>query len=257
MYDAIILAGGENKGPLRGCSDQPYEALIEIAGKPMVSFVAVALAAVPEIETIWVVGPAAQLAACPLPPKAKLLEGGASIIETIRLGLAKLEPGRKAIVATGDIPLLTPEAVQEFLRLCRQQAAEVYYPIISRELNDAHYPGSKRTYVRFTDGVYTGGNLFLVDPVVVPRCVAVAEKIIANRKNPLQLCRILGWGFVVRFILGRLSLEKVKDRVAQLLGVSGAVIYSQHPQVGIDVDKPSDLELVRDVFARTVDAARQ
>lgn len=250
MYDAVILAGGENKGFLRGCSNQPYEALIEVAGKPMVSFVAAALAAVAEIETIWVVGPAALLATCPLPANARVIEGGISIIETMQRGLAQLPEGRRAIVATGDIPLLTAAAVEDFLQLCKQQSADVYYPIVSRELNDRHYPGSKRTYVRFTDGVYTGGNLFLVDPTVVPRCVVVAEKIIANRKNPLHLCRILGWGFVVRFLLGRLSLKKVKERVAKLLGVEGAVVCSQYPQVGIDVDKPSDLALVRVVLSQ-------
>lgn len=248
MYDAIILAGGENKGALRDSSDRPYEALIEVAGKPMVSYVAEALAAVSEVKRIFVVGPAGLLAQCPLPEKAVVLEGGASMLETIQIGLAEVEGGQKALIATGDIPLLTAAAVEDFLLLCRSKDAEVYYPIVSRETNDTHYPGGKRTYVRFKDGVYTGGNLFLVDPRVVPRCVAVAEKIIANRKNPLQLCRILGWGFVVSFLLGRLSLEKVKDRVAELLRVEGAVVYSAYPQLGIDVDKPSDLELVRKVM---------
>ncbi len=248
MYDAIILAGGENRGALRDSSDQPYEALIEVAGRPMISFVAGALDATPEVERIFVVGPAELLRQCPLPAKAVVVEGGKTMLETIRLGLARTEPGHKVIVATGDIPLLSAEAVGDFLALCSRKDADIYYPIVSRETNDRYYPGSKRTYVRFKGGVYTGGNIFLVDPEVVPRCVTVAEKIIANRKNPLQLCRILGWGFVVSFLLGRLSIEKVRDRVAELLQVRGEVVYSGYPQLGIDVDKPSDLELVRDVL---------
>lgn len=250
MYDAIILAGGENSGLLRACSDQPYEALIEIAGRPMISFVADALAAVAAIDAIWVVGPADQLHDCPLPANARVVQGGATMLDTIRCGLAHVPAGRRVVVATGDIPLLTPAAVEDFLQRCAMQQAEVYYPIVSRELNDREYPGCKRTYVRFKDGVYTGGNLFLVDPAAVPRCMEVAEKIIANRKNPLQLCRILGWGFVVGFLLGRLSLDKVCSRVSELLDVRGAVIEVQHPEVGIDVDKPSDLSMARTALTR-------
>ena len=80
----------------------------------------------------------------------------------------------------------------------------------------------------------------------------VAERIIDNRKNPLKLCCILGWSFVLAFLLGSLSLVKVERRVSEILGIKGAVIQSDYPELGIDVDKPSDLELVRTVFSSRV-----
>lgn len=248
MYDAIILAGGENSKSLSKFSPQPYEAMIEIAGKPMVSFVARALSDSPHVDRIFVVGPTKELKNCELPGETVLVEGGQTIIETIKIGMKALNHQNKVLVTTADIPLLSPEAIEDFLLQCSKTKADLYYPIVDREVNEKHYPGNKRTYVRLSEGTYTGGNIFLVDPVIVPRCVTVAERIIDNRKNPVQLACILGWSFVFRFLLGCLSLKAVEKRVTGLLQISGAVIHSEYPELGIDVDKPSDLELVRSTF---------
>lgn len=249
MYDAIILAGGENSEHLSKFSSQSYEAMIEIAGKPMVTFVADALAASPQVNRIFIMGPLPQLKKCSFAPGTILLEGGRSLIETIQLGMKALGHEEKVLVVTADIPLLTPAAIADFLHQCTQAEADLYYPIVSKEINTNHYPGNKRTYVRFKDGTYTGGNIFLVNPAIVPQCLVIAEKLIVNRKNPFKLCCLLGWGFIVQFLLGTLSLTKVKERVATLLGITGAVIQSRYPELGIDVDKPSDLELVRTTFS--------
>ncbi len=248
MYDAIILAGGENSKHLSKFSPQPYEAMIEIAGRPMVNFVVEALVASSRVDQILVVGPVKELAGCQFTERILLVEGGATILDTIQIGIRALGHNRKVLVVTADIPLLTPEAVNDFLDQCAAVEADLYYPIVNQEVNNHHYPGNKRTYVRLKEGTYTGGNIFLVNPKIVPQCMTVAERIIEHRKNPLQLCCILGWSFVLRFLLGSLSLKKVEKRVTDILGINGAVIPSRYPEIGIDVDKPSDLELVRTAF---------
>lgn len=249
MHDAIILAGGENTKQLSKYSSQPYEALIEIAGKPMVTFVAEALAASSQIRRILVVGPADALLACSFPAGTEIVQGGATIMDTIRLGMAALGHKEKTLVATADIPLLTADSVRHFLDQCAVREGDLYYPIVTREVNEKAYPGTRRTYVRFKEGTFTGGNLFLVNPAIVPQCMSIAEKIIANRKNPLKLCHILGWSFVVKFVFGWLRLPDVERRVSDLLGIRGSVIQSPYPELGIDVDKPSDLELVQSTFS--------
>lgn len=249
MYDAIILAGGENSKHLSKFSPQPYEAMIEIAGKPMVSFVAQALSASQHVDKIFVVGPVKELSRCEFPENTIMVESGPTIIETIKLGMEALGHQRKVLVVTADIPLLTAEAINDFLVQCDKVEADLYYPIVKREVNNKCYPGNKRTYVRLKEGTYTGGNIFLVNPAIVPQCMVVAERIIDNRKNPFKLACILGWKFVVQFILGTLSLEGVERRVSELLGITGAVVNSQYPELGIDVDKPSDLELVKSAFS--------
>jgi hypothetical protein len=194
-------------------------------------------------------GPVEELAGCDFPPNTRILAGGRTIIDTILLGMAALDHNRNVLVATADIPLLTAEAVNDFVEQCSRLNADLYYPVVPREVNDRYYPGNKRTYVRLKEGTYTGGNLFLVNPAIVPQCTTVAGKFIAERKNPLKLCQMLGWSFVIRFLLGKLPLRDVEQRVSELLGVNGAVINSPYPELGIDVDKPSDLEMVRATFS--------
>lgn len=249
MYDAIILAGGESKKKLFGLSRQPYEALIEIAGQPMVTFVARALAASGSVNRILVIGPETALRQCAFPPQVSLLAGGRTMMETIQLGIAGLGHQEKVLIATADIPLLTAEAVNDFLAQCSRVDADFYYPVISQEKNEQRYPATRRTYVRLREGTFTGGNLFLVNPDVVSRSLPVANRIIENRKKPLTLCGILGWAFVIKFLLGTLSVAAVEARVSELLKLRGAVIHSQFPELGIDVDKPSDLALVRAAMA--------
>ncbi len=249
MFDALILAGGENSKDLRRFSSQSYEALIEIHGKPMVSFVAEALASSPWVDRIFVIGPAKELACCDFPERTVIIEGRRTIMDTIQTGMNALGHCRKVLVATSDIPLLTAAAVNDFVGQCHQTEADLYYPIIVKEVIETCYPGNKRTYVRLKEGVFTGGNLFLVNPAIVPQCMQVAGRLIDNRKNPLKLCHVLGWSFVFKFISGSLHLGEVERRVSELLGIKGAVIQSQYHELGIDVDKPSDLELVLSTFS--------
>ena len=249
MYDAIILAGGESKR-LGQYAKQRYEAMIEIAGRPMVTFVARALKDSGKVERIFIAGPSEVLASCEFPDNTLLVNGGATIMETIQNAMERLEHSRPVLVATADIPLLTPEAVRDFLAQCsRAKTADLYYPVVARQINEKRYPGNKRTYVSLRDGVFTGGNLFLVNPAIVPGCLRTAEQIIAERKNPLKLCRIIGWSFVLKFLLRLLTVDEVEAQFSRLLGIRGAVIFSGYPELGIDVDKPSDLALVQSTFA--------
>lgn len=250
MYDAIILAGGENNEPLVHYTSQPYEAMIDISGKPMVEFVARALAASSQISRIFVAGPAEELAKCSFPEQTVIVAGGRTIMDTISLGIKALGHERLTLVVTADIPLITPAAIEDFLAQCAGVKADLYYPIVNRSDHERRFPGNKRTYARLREGTFTGGNIFLVNPRIVPQCMEVAERIFANRKNPFKLCCQLGWTFVVKFVLGILKLGQVEKRAGEILGIQGAVIKSQYAELGIDVDKPSDLELVRNCFSQ-------
>jgi GTP:adenosylcobinamide-phosphate guanylyltransferase len=142
MYDAIILAGGENSKEMCQHTPQSYEALIDIAGKPMVTFVAEALATSGQVDRIFVLGPTAELASCEFPPGTTICEGGPTIIETIRIGMHHLGHNRPVLVATADIPLLTAEAVTDFLAQCGRVEADLYYPIVPKEVNERSFPAT-------------------------------------------------------------------------------------------------------------------
>ena len=58
----------------------------------------------------------------------------------------------------------------------------------------------------------------LVDTRIVERCAPLAEKMVERRKDPIALCRLLGWKFLFRFLLRQLTLEEAESKVSVLLG---------------------------------------
>lgn len=249
QVDAVVLAGAKNDGRLKAVDNTPYEAAIMIAGRPMLYYVLDALADVADIRRIVVVAPPG-LFEGDWQGKVQFVPCDATMVENIRRGLDALQTRRKVLIVTSDIPLLTPAAVKDFISRCRQRNADLYYPIISRTANDQQFPGVKRTYVRLREGVFTGGNMALLEPEIVATCHRMIGRAVAMRKKPWQLSRLLGFKFIIKFLFNRLSLAEIENRVGNILGFRGAAIICPYPEVGIDIDKPSDLQIAKEIISR-------
>lgn len=244
MIDAMVLAGGLNNGPLQACSRVPYEALIEIGPNPMVNYVIKALQNSGQIKRVIVVGPAELKSV--LPSGVVWVETGQTVMENLHRGCKLLKD--PFLLATGDIPLLTPEAVTGFLSLCEDKSADIYFPLVTKESVEERFPRARRTYVNFKEGTFTGGNLFLINPGAVERCLAIGQELVNLRKRPLLLARRVGLLLLVKLIFRQLSLREAQIRASQLLGIEGRAVICAYPEIGMDVDKPVDLQLINEVL---------
>ncbi len=240
IADAVILAGGSSKG----LSEAPAKGLIDINGKPMVEYVLDALVACPEIGRICAVVPPG--VGGPWIEKADLvIESDVSLTRNFAKGVARLQTDRKVLVLSSDIPLLTPEAIADFLKRCAEEPARLYYPIIPEEEARRLFPGMKRTYVKMKEGSFTGGNIALIDPSLVESHAWLMEEAYAMRKSPFKLAKMLGFAFVVKALFGALSISSAEKRVGEMLDSPVKAVITPFPEIGIDVDKPSDLEIIR------------
>lgn len=150
----------------------------------------------------------------------------------------------KLLGVCDDIPLLTPVAVRDFLASCAEQPQhELYYPIIPKDACLAAFPAAQRTYGKLADGVFTGGNMMLMAKRIMPQGQQVAREIFARRKSPLQLCNWLGWSFIIKLLLHRLTIADAEKRTSELLHIKCKAIITRHADVGMDIDKPADLQL--------------
>ncbi len=170
------------------------------------------------------------------PPRLTLPDRG-SLLDNLEAALAYVE-GR-VLVATADLPHLTPEAVRFMLE--RAPEAALVYPIVPKERVEARFPGNRRTYARLREGTFTGGNLLLLDKALFFQALPLARRAVALRKNPLALARMVGLDILVKLLLGRLSLLEVEARAKRILGVEARALITPYPEVGVDVDREEDL----------------
>lgn len=247
MIDALVLAGSRNDGPLKQCSSVPYEAMITIGRKTMIEYVIDALRSSRLIDRIVVVGPPDVPDFCRR-EDVMVVPAKGTLMENLARGVESLSGSHRVLLATCDIPLITAQAIEDFLYRCGERSADVYYPVVPREVVEKSIFRTRRTYVAFKEGDFTGGNLFLVDPAAVGRCMVIGQQLVDARKSPIRLSRLMGIPFLIRFLLRRVTLKEAERKASDLLGVRGAVVITTYPEVGVDVDKPSDLDLVSKVL---------
>lgn len=249
MVDAFILAGGLSPW-LKPLTGTEHRCLAKIGDKRIIDYIIDALQKSGSIRKIVV---AARKEVLPelratLPDDILLCEAEGDLPATAYAAAQALgeDSTEKLLGVCDDIPLLTPLAVREFLADCkRYPQGELYYPIIPKDACLASFPDAQRTYGKLADGVFTGGNMMLVAKKVIPPGQQKAKEIFARRKSPLKLCNWLGWSFIVKLLLHRLTVADAEKRTTQLMEMNCKAIITRHAGVGMDIDKPSDLELAK------------
>lgn len=246
MVEAFLLAGSDGPSELTEKEKVKNKALIEINGAPLITYIIDALDKCLEISRTVVVGPAAELQSICRGRDVPVLQEKGSIAQNIIAGTKALTADSYILLVTADVPLLSPEAIKDFLEKCRPFAeADFFYPIIPKTISEEKFPGMKRTYAPLKDGVFTGGNIMLFNAAKVEECMPKVEKFIAARKSPLKLLMLLGIGFLFRFTTGRLALSDIEKSFSRILGARSKAIISSYPEIGTDIDKVSDLEHIR------------
>lgn len=244
--DAVILAGGDGEviDP-----DQRFKGLVPISGRPLVEWVVDAFRAAETINEIAVVMPTAENLGGWVDKVDKLVVSDREFMDNVVAGTEAFRVDRPIVIATGDIPLLTASAVDEFVNAALDTEAAFVYPLVAEENIAAAYPGAQRTYFKLKTGRFTGGNAMLVDPKLIPAARSLGQRLFNDRKNAVALVRTAGVGFVVKFVLGRLVPEDLGGKIEELLGGKGAAVVLRDPSIAMDVDKPSDLEVAERIIA--------
>ncbi len=240
--NAIVLAG-EKKGEKANAIEN--KALLKINDKYMIDYVLDSLRKVPQIDKIAVVGDEEQLSGAIANKVDYIIQGTDSIIENIMIALDCFTGDKEILLLTCDIPMITHEALEHFIKNAREKNADLCYSIVEKSLNDERYPEVKRTYAKLKEGEFTGGNVFYFNPEIKERCMDFADQMLKFRKSPAKMAGILGFVFLIKLALGILTIDAIKKKCNKLLNINAAVVISPYPEIGNDVDKISDIEFVK------------
>lgn len=250
MINALILAGTKEKGPLEIAEKVDNKALIMIHGKPMIEYIVDALNHSENINKISVVGPKNELLPYIGKKVEEILNAGNSILENMERGLNFFNSVDNLLILTSDIPLITAEAIDEFLRICTKRKACIGYPIITKENIIKKYPETERTYVKMKEGVFCGGNIIFFKPKVFFQNKELIQEIFNNRKDNWKNAKKLGIKFILKFLFKTLTIEEAEKRVTDIFGYNSVAIMVSHPEIMIDLDKFSDLKLIRNCLEK-------
>lgn len=226
-----------------------WRCLLDIHGKPMVQWVLDALNAAESVREIFVIG---------LPKNRKLnshkplhsLDEKGGLFENIHAGVIAAtdqDPNQtKVLIASGDLPAIRPEMVDWLSgQVSHYPDAKIHYNVITKDTMNSRFPNANRTFVRFKDLTVCGGDLNVVDRELLATENPLWKKLVKSRKNPLKQVNLLGVDSLILIALRLLTLEGAVKRVCRKLKINGRVILSPYAEMGMDADKPYQLEILR------------
>jgi GTP:adenosylcobinamide-phosphate guanylyltransferase len=239
---ALVLAGSRGPDePLAVYGGVSHKAMIDVGGKPMLARVIEALAAAGMTRIVVAIERPELVAELGI-TGVETLPAAAGPSASVLQALDAL--GTPLLVTTADHALLRPEWVTAFLAGA-PAGADVAAGLARSEAVTAAAPDTRRTFLRFADGAFSGCNLFLFATPAARGAAALWREVEAKRKEPVKLLARLGPLTAARYALGALPLRAALDRLGALAGVRAEVVEMADGQAAIDVDKPADLDLVR------------
>jgi len=249
--DAIILAGGipQPDEPLYMYSKGDPKALMDVAGKPMIQWVLDALSEAKNVDKVIVVGlsPKNELA-CKKP--IQYLSNQGRMLSNIVVGVNKsLELDKKTeyvLVVSADIPAIKPEMVDWLVETCMETRDDLYYGVCTREVMEARFPGSHRTYTKLKDIELCGADINITHVRMATEHLDMWESLIGSRKSPLKQAGIIGLGTLFQVLTRRITLDDLVVKVCKRININGRAIIWPHAEACMDVDKPHQLEILRE-----------
>jgi len=241
--DAIVLAGGPHDELAAHTPGAPNKAFVEIRGVTLVERTLRALRESKNIGRIVVVAPVEMRGAPALALADEVRPDGVRIRDSMRSGVAGFDPNAGILVSAADLPVLTPVAIDDYIRQAKAVDADLTYGCLEKTTHMAKYPDAPHTWARLRDGTYCGTGLITLRPRVWPALENVIERLGEARKNPLQLASLFGWRILWRFALRRLTIAQAEARASYVIGAKVRAVVSPYAEIGINVDRVSDIAL--------------
>jgi GTP:adenosylcobinamide-phosphate guanylyltransferase len=253
-WTAILLAG-ERPGENRFARDNGVaaKALIPVAGEPMLGRVARNLLQCPSIGAVVVLAQdsdgllVGQLDWMRREPRIRTARSGAGIASSIGAIAGSADAPWPLLVTTADHVLLTPNIVETFVAAAT--TVDVAVGVVERGIVERAFPETRRTWLQFRGGAYTGANLFALRTEAAHKALGLWASVERDRKNTLRLMLWFGPMLALRALTRTISLDGALQQLGRRAGLSATAVRLPFADAAVDVDKPADLELAETILA--------
>lgn len=249
-FKAVVLAGERPGGSAFSRElGLTSSVLVDVAGKPSVTRVTEALESSQTVHGGVLCGPSGDVYRGSPQFQQILANSAFSWLEPRKGPSASAVAGLEyvghypALLTAADHALLTGGMIDDFCSRAAASECDVVFGLVPHSIVKSAFPDSRRTVLKFSDGAFCGSNLFAI---LTPAGKAAPEfwsRLEADRKRPWRMARHGGIGLLLKYILGRLSLQDALDALSSAMGCRVGYLVIDNPRAAVDVDSVADLEL--------------
>jgi len=250
--DAIVTAGGIPlpEEPLYPATRGGAKALLDIAGKPMIQWILDALSASKTVDNVVIVG-LTDKSGLECSKKMYFVSNQGKMVANLQAGARKVREinpqAEHVLMVSSDIPGITGEMADWVVNTDMQTNLDVYYHIIERQVMEKRYPGSKRTWTKLKGLEVCGGDMNMARiSLLLSEETDLWEKITDARKSPVKQAFLVGLDTAFLLLTGQLTLEKAETNIMSRLNLTGKAVLTPYAEIGMDVDKLFQLEIMRE-----------
>jgi GTP:adenosylcobinamide-phosphate guanylyltransferase len=249
-WTAVVLAGSR---PGRDVFAERFgtdlKALIPVGGEPMVRRPVRALLRSKSVGKILVLSQSPDRIAAVLPddPRIDVRESEGSIAEALEQLILDHGTRFPIVVTTADHALLDEQMIGEFT--ARAEGADLGVGVVERRSLLERLPQSKRTWIGFRGGAYSGANLFAFGSIKALAAIEQWRSVEQDRKKGWRVLAALGPALLLGALLRVRTIDQSVAAIAGRLGLSARVIELSNPLAAVDVDKPVDHAVVEAILA--------
>jgi GTP:adenosylcobinamide-phosphate guanylyltransferase len=253
--DAIVTAGGipQPGEPLYNYSNGNSKALIDVAGKPMIQWVLDALSNSKKVDKVILIGLSPKSGLTCTKPVHYISNQGrmlANIVTGVNKALELNKKTEYVLIVSSDIPALKGEMVDWLVDTAMQTRDDLYYGICPREVMEARYPESHRTYTKLKDMQVCGADMNLIHVSMATEHLDIWEQLIGSRKSPLRSAAVIGLDILFKLFTRQIAMQELVEKASARIGIKGRAIIWSQAEPCMDVDKPHQLEIMREDLAR-------
>ncbi|HEX5258486.1 MAG TPA: nucleotidyltransferase family protein [Sphingomicrobium sp.] len=249
-WTAIVLAGSRpGRDPFAEQFGTDLKALIPVGGEAMVRRPVRALLESKNVGKIFVLSQAPDRIAAVLPddPRIQVRESQGTIAETIEKLILDRVADFPMLVTTADHALLDPQMIAELI--AQAEGADLAVGVVERQALLARLPQTKRTWIAFRGGAYSGANLFALASIKTLAAIEQWRSVEQDRKKGWRVLSALGPILLLGALLRLRTLDQSVAAMARRLGMTGRTVVLSNPLAAVDVDKPVDHTIVEAILA--------
>ena len=251
---ALLLAGSRpGSDPLAQAAGVAVKPLAPVGGEPMINYPARALLAHPAVAKLVILTQAPELyRADPATawlgedPRVRFEQSGSGIASTLLQLLERPDLPFPLLVTTADHVLLDSDMLDQFV--AEAEGADIAVAMVERATLLARYPTSRRTWLKFRDGWWSGANLFWFGSARARSVIALWQEVEQDRKKGWKILSAFGPVALLGALLRLSTLRGGIARIGRRFGLVARLVPMRKAEACIDADKVEDVILIERIL---------